>query len=368
VVLGDDVLGKPADDRDAAAMLSRLSGREHEVLTAVAWACDGEVHAADMTRSRVRFRALSDREIADYVATGEPADKAGAYGIQAGASSFVCGVTGSTTGVIGLPLAETEALARRVGVPEPRSPLPAEAVALRWSALRSEVAGLAVACGREARSVRVVAVGKGQPADLVAAAIAAGATDVGENYVQEASAKRADVEASSPPAAAARWHLIGPLQRNKAAAAARTFDLVHTIHRVDVARALAARSPSPPARALVQVNVTGDPAKSGVAPADVSRLVAQLSAVPGLALEGLMTIGPDTDDVAAQRAAFDALAASLRTLRAMGYERLHELSMGMSGDYAAAIAAGATLLRIGTAIFGPRRRPGVSSRATRVGQ
>jgi MAF protein len=353
VVLGDEVLGKPADERDAERMLARLAGREHEVLTAIAWARDGALRQTALSRSRVRFRHLSAREIADYVATGEPADKAGAYAIQAGASSFVRAVDGSTTGVIGLPISETAELARRLGVPEPLGPLPAEAVVLRYRAICAEVAGLAVGCGRQAEEVRVVAVGKGQPGSLLAAAVEAGARDLGENYVQEAAEKRAAL-----PGAAVRWHMIGRLQRNKAAIAARTFSLVHTVDRVAIGRALAERCPAPPVRVLLQVNVTRDPAKAGALPEDVPALVAELTAITGLSLEGLMTIGPVTKGESLARAAFDELRASLDALRAVGYERLRELSMGMSGDYAPAVAAGATLLRIGTAIFGSRPAPG----------
>lgn len=364
VVVDGDVLGKPVDDAEAARMLARLAGREHVVLTGVAWATGGEVRARECTASRVRFRELSDREIAAYVATGEPRDKAGAYGIQAGASAFVTGVTGSLTGVIGLPLEETERLARRVGVPEPAAPLPPDAIAARWRALAAEVAGLAVGCGRQSSEVRVVAVTKGHGADAVVAAVAAGARDVGENYVQEARAKRDAVEAahadavasgdeSAPGAGAAAWHLIGPLQRNKAAVAARTFDLVHTISRADVARALVGRA-GHPVRALLQVNVTRDPAKAGVDPSEAAAVLRELAGIEGLSVEGLMTIGPMDGDAAACRAAFEEARALLDGLRGAGYERLRELSMGMSGDYEQAIAAGATLLRIGTAVFGPR--------------
>ncbi|MFM7737539.1 MAG: YggS family pyridoxal phosphate-dependent enzyme [Alphaproteobacteria bacterium] len=364
VVVDGDVLGKPVDDADAARMLARLAGREHVVLTGLAWATGGQVRARECTTSRVRFRALSEREIEAYVATGEPRDKAGAYGIQAGASAFVTGVTGSLTGVIGLPLEETERAARRVGVPEPAAPLPPDAIAARWRALAAEVAGLAVGCGRQASDVGVIAVTKGHASGAVVAALAAGARDVGENYVQEAHAKRDAVEAAHADAvaageetvadaASARWHLIGPLQRNKAAVAARTFDLVHTLSRPDVARALVSRA-GHPVRGLLQVNVTRDPAKSGVAPEDAAAALRELSAVEGLSIEGLMTIGPMDEDAGACRAAFEETRALLDALRRVGYERLRELSMGMSGDYEQAIAAGATLLRIGTAVFGPR--------------
>ncbi|HEY8516397.1 MAG TPA: YggS family pyridoxal phosphate-dependent enzyme [Candidatus Binatia bacterium] len=350
VVRDDEILGKPADDRDAARMLASLSGRSHEVLTAIAWARDGEVVAEAMSTSEVEFRALSDGEIAAYVATGEPRDKAGAYAIQGGAAAFVRRVRGSVTGVIGLPLEELRALAERLALPEPSTPLPADAIALRLRATLGEVAATSVAAGRPAGSVRVVAVSKGHPPEAVAAAIAAGATDLGENYVQEGVAKRA---ALGDRARDVRWHLIGPLQTNKAAAAARTFDLFHALDRAAIADALVRRRGAP-VRGLLQVNVARDPRKAGVAPEDVLRVAQEMSAVPGFELVGLMTIGPLDASEREARATFAALRERFDELRRFGYERLTELSMGMSDDYGAAIAEGATLVRIGTAIFGPR--------------
>src|SRR5690606_4644874 len=128
---------------------------------------DGEVVAEAMSTSEVEFRALSDGEIAAYVATGEPRDKAGAYAIQGGAAAFVRRVRGSVTGVIGLPLEELRALAERLALPEPSTPLPADAIALRLRATLGEVAATSVAAGRPAGSVRVVAVSKGHPPEAV---------------------------------------------------------------------------------------------------------------------------------------------------------------------------------------------------------
>jgi len=235
------------------------------------------------------------------------------------------------------------------------SPLPPEAVALRLRAVRGEVAARTVAAGRPPESCRLVAVTKGHPAALVHAAIAAGATDVGENYVQEGARKRNEVAALGN-ADAARWHLIGPLQTNKAALAVRTFDLVHAIDRVEVAAALAKRA-SGPVAGLLQVNVARDPNKAGVPPDDVLAHVRRLADVPGFELRGLMTIGPLDADAVATRGTFAALRQQVDELRGMGYERLTELSMGMSDDYPEAIAEGATLVRLGTAIFGPRVQP-----------
>jgi len=351
VAQDDDIFGKPEDDRDAARMLARLSAAPHRVLTGLAWARGGEAVVDAMSRSDVRFRALGDREIAAYVATGEPRDKAGAYAIQGGAACFVAGVTGSVTGVIGLPLEDLVATAERLGIPPPVAPLPAEAVAPRLRAVQGEIAARTVAAGRAPDSVRLVAVTKGHPASLVRAAIDAGASDVGENYVQEGARKRADVDAEH----VARWHLIGPLQSNKAALAARSFDVFHAIDRVEIARALAERSAHPVA-GLLQVNVARDAKKSGVAPEQLADTVRELAALPGFELRGLMTIGPLGDDGPTARAVFAELRQRFDELRRMGYERLSELSMGMSDDYPDAIAEGATLVRLGTAIFGPRAR------------
>jgi MAF protein len=348
VVLGEEILGKPADDRDAARMLARLSGVPHRVLTALAWARGGTPLACATSASDVTFRRVTDGEIAAYVATGEPHDKAGAYALQGGAARFVAAVRGSVTGVIGLPLEELRALAARLGIPAPGA-LPPEAVALRLRATLGEIAGATVAAGREPASTRLVAVSKGQPLELVAAAISAGARDLGENYVQEGAAKRAAVAGDG-----VRWHLIGPLQANKAGLAARTFDVFHAIDRVEIARALARRSERG-ITGLLQVNVTGDPAKAGVAPGAVPDVAAELAEVAGFALCGLMTIGPQDAPEAESRAAFATLRVLFDDLRRLGYERVTELSMGMSDDYPAAIAEGATLVRLGTAVFGPRR-------------
>jgi MAF protein len=355
VAQGEDLFGKPDDDADARRMLVRLAGAPHRVLTGVAWARAGEVVADAVSRSEVRFRALADREIEAYVAGGEPRDKAGAYALQGDAARFVASVSGSVTGVIGLPLEEVAALAERLRIPPPVAPLPAEAIALRLRAVSGEIAALTVAAGRPPGAVRLVAVSKGHPAELAAAAVAAGATDLGENYVQEGATKRAALATD----AAVRWHLIGPLQTNKAALAARSFDLFHAIDRVAVAEALLQRRAGP-VEGLLQVNVARDPAKSGVLPEQVAATVGALAALPRFELRGLMTIAPVGGGPAAAPT-FAELREQFDVLRRMGYERLSELSMGMSDDYPEAIAAGATLVRLGTAIFGPRQRRGAAA-------
>lgn len=351
VVLGNEILGKPADPADAARMLSRLSGRRHQVLSGVAISRGDQVLRRFVSKTDVEFRDLSDREIEQYVATGEPLDKAGAYAIQGEAGRFVRGVYGSVTGVIGLPFEETREALYDLGVSREVEALPADAIALRFRAVRGEVAARAVAAGRPYDSVRLISVTKGHPASGMEAVLAAGASDIGENYVQEARAKRDALGSGG-----ARWHLIGPLQRNKAGVAASVFDVVHTIERVETAAAIARRRPdgAAPAEVLLQVNVARDPAKAGVAPDAVDGLVDAVARVEGVRLVGLMTIARAEDPGRAAAGTFAELRELRDRLRADGHPSLVELSMGMSGDYDAAIEQGATWVRLGTAILGPR--------------
>ncbi|MDG2307773.1 MAG: YggS family pyridoxal phosphate-dependent enzyme [Candidatus Binatia bacterium] len=217
--------------------------------------------------------------------------------------------------------------------------------------MRGEIAARAVACGRPWDAVRLVTVTKGHPAEKMAAAIAAGAADVGENYVQEARAKRDEIGGEE-----ARWHLIGPLQRNKAAVAGDLFDVVHTIDRAETAEALARRLPTDRASidVLLQVNVARDPAKAGVLPEAVSELLQRTRALERVRVTGLMTIGRAGATSVDVASTFAELRDLRDGLRASGHEAVAELSMGMSGDYDAAIEQGATLVRLGTAILGPR--------------
>ncbi|HEX5633272.1 MAG TPA: YggS family pyridoxal phosphate-dependent enzyme [Gemmatimonadales bacterium] len=198
--------------------------------------------------------------------------------------------------------------------------------------------------------VRIVAVTKTHPADAVRAAVAAGLGDVGENRVQEALAKQeqlADV--------AVRWHLIGTLQRNKAKHAAGRFALIHSVDRLDLAQDLARRMPAGARQAvLVQVNCSAEPQKGGAEPADLPALLDALAGVEALEVQGLMTMAAFDADEAGLRATFGRLRRLRDEAEARGH-RLPELSMGMSGDYAIAVEEGATMVRLGTVLFGERQ-------------
>lgn len=225
-----------------------------------------------------------------------------------------------------------------------------DAIAARVAAVRDEITASALRAGRDPSSVRLVAVSKTHPAECVRAAYAAGQRDFGENYVQELVAKRealADL-------ADLRWHVIGNLQRNKARAVAGFAAMVHTVDDAALAAELDRRA-SAVGRALdvlVQVNVAGESQKSGCAPDALGAVLAAVRGCASLRVRGLMTVPPLGEPAEASRPVF----ARLRALRDAhgGAEALPELSMGMSHDLDAAVAEGATLVRVGTAIFGAR--------------
>lgn len=222
--------------------------------------------------------------------------------------------------------------------------------AARLAAVRDAVAEAAHRVGRDGATIRIVAVTKTLPPAAVEAAIAAGLRDVGENYVQEARAKRAAV------GGAAAWHLIGSLQRNKARAAVAVFDWVHTVDSPDVAAALARETERAGRRlpVLLQVNVAGETTKRGVPPGGVLELAEAVLGHPALALEGLMAVPPAPTRPEDSRPHFRALRMVRdRAAGRLGLEMPH-LSMGMSDDFTVAVEEGATLLRLGRALFGAR--------------
>ncbi len=224
----------------------------------------------------------------------------------------------------------------------------------RIDAVTHALANAAHAAGRDPASVALVAVSKTFPADAVAQAYAGGLRQFGENYVQEGCAKVAALTAAGCQDII--WHFIGPLQSNKSRMVAEHFDWVHGVDRESIARRLSEQRPAhlPPLRVCLQVNISGEASKSGVAPDAVADLAVTVSALPRLELRGLMCIPAPCDDAAAQRMPFRQLAALRDAVCQSTGLTLPDLSMGMSADYAAAIAEGATLVRIGSAIFGAR--------------
>jgi PLP dependent protein len=216
--------------------------------------------------------------------------------------------------------------------------------------VRSRILKAAAAAGRDPAAVTLVAVTKAQTAETIRVAATAGVTDFGENYLQEALAKMDRLTDLS-----LRWHFIGGIQSNKAPAIAERFDWVHSVDRLSVARRLSEHRPyhAPPLNLCIQVKLVPEPNKGGIEPEQVGPLAAAAAELPGIRLRGLMCVPPPQTDVAAERAVFARLRILLEELNASGH-KLDTLSMGMSGDFEAAIAEGATLVRIGTALFGNR--------------
>jgi hypothetical protein len=222
----------------------------------------------------------------------------------------------------------------------------------RLQAILSRMGDAARQAGRTPESVRLVAVSKSQPATALRLAHVAGQSAFGENYLQEALGKMAEL-ADLP----LEWHFIGPIQSNKTRAIAEHFDWVQSVDRLKVAERLSQQRPDglPPLNVLLQVNISGEATKSGVVPADVAALARAVAALPRIRLRGLMAIPEPEDDPGRQPEPLRRMKQLFDRLR-LDHATFDTLSMGMSADLEAAVAAGSTMVRIGTAIFGQRER------------
>ena len=227
-------------------------------------------------------------------------------------------------------------------------------IAENLQAVEATIGAACAAGGRARNEVNLLAVSKTFPAEAVVEAMAAGQRAFGENYLQEAVEKMAEV-ARLQPGTAVEWHFIGPIQSNKTRPIATHFQWVHTVERLKIAQRLSEQRPDElgPLDICLQVNISDEASKSGASEAELPELARQVAALPKLRLRGLMAIPEATSDEAQQRAAFARLRTLFESLRADGLA-LDTLSMGMSGDLAAAVAEGATIVRIGSAIFGAR--------------
>ncbi|BEV17100.1 YggS family pyridoxal phosphate-dependent enzyme [Herbaspirillum sp. DW155] len=220
--------------------------------------------------------------------------------------------------------------------------------------MQQQIAQAAAQAGRAASSVQLLAVSKTFGPQAVAEAVAAGQRAFGENYLQEALDKIAALPALVPDTPL-EWHFIGPIQSNKTRPIAGHFDWVHSVDRLKIAQRLSEQRPEElaPLNICLQVNISAEESKSGLTPAELPEVAVQVAQLPRLRLRGLMAIPAPSDDMKQQRAAFAAVRGLYEQLRASGLA-LDTLSMGMSADLAAAVAEGATIVRIGSAIFGAR--------------
>lgn len=228
-------------------------------------------------------------------------------------------------------------------------------IAFKLQQVHARIVTACTAAGRDAASVHLLAVSKTFPPEAVREAHAAGQRAFGENYIQEGVAK---IEALADLRGDLEWHCIGPLQSNKTRLVAEHFDWAHSVDRLKIAQRLSEQRLAhlPPLQVCLQVNVDGGANKSGVAPEEAVALAQAVAALPRLQLRGIMAIPESAPDFIAQRALFMGAAAIFDQIRATGIA-LDTLSLGMSADLEAAIAAGSTMVRVGTAIFGGRSYP-----------
>ena len=354
VALKEKILGKPIDVQDAEDMLTQLSNREHDVWSGWAIArqtsTGPEVIKSGVSQGVVTMRALSIEEIGSYVATGEPLDKAGSYGIQGLGGRFVDKLTGSLYGVIGLPLLDLgEAIS---GLKQ----LPHSEFALRGVALRERAATAAWRSGRSVDEVQVLAVSKKNSAQKVLTAGAHHFSHFGESYLQELTGKRPEVELSWPTSYGAdpTWHYIGGIQRNKARHIGAQAQWIHGVSRFVEAQRIneGASNVGGCPQILIQVNIAGETSKGGAQPHDVLELLTQCATLNSIKVVGLMTF-PPLSAPEDNRVHFRALRALRDQLTQSGFQLPH-LSMGTSHDFEVAIEEGATWVRLGRSLFGER--------------
>jgi len=226
-------------------------------------------------------------------------------------------------------------------------------VAANYQNIRARIGEAAARVGRDPNSIKLLAAAKSQSVEAISAAIAGGVALIGENYVQEAQEKKTRL--SEP----AEWHMIGHLQRNKSKLAVQLFDLIESLDGIALARELdkEGRSRGKKVRVFVEVNVAGEESKSGIAKSAVASLMESAAELSHLRIEGLMTVPPFRENLEDVRPYFRELRELKDQLNAVGLPNveLKELSMGMTHDYTVAIEEGATIVRVGTALFGPRK-------------
>ena len=366
VVAGDtviafkgDIIGKPQGADHAKEMLEMLSGERHEVLSG--WAIcseDGEVASSGISRARVEFYPLSPERIEEYVQTGEPLDKAGSYGIQGLGGRLVSSLEGSFDGVIGAPLEEIARALISLGAIQPATPH----LLMNAIEIRQRVKLSAWRSGRSLNAPRLLAVSKRHPPQLIHEAMGYGFSDFGESYLQEWLEKRAHFASRSADETIRTpcWHYIGGIQTNKAKKIGAVADWVHGLSRLGEAQRLSDAAQEAiergeredPIRALIQVNLSGEESKGGVAPQEVEPLIEGCEQLSGLTIEGLMTF-PPLGDPEENRPIFRRLR-SLRDHLKTVERPLSHLSMGTSHDYQVAVEEGATWIRVGRALFGER--------------
>lgn len=371
VVLAGQILGKPKDEEEARTFLRRLSGQTHQVITAVCLAdIDTDRWWSDHATTDVKFRDLTDQEIDSYVRSGDPMDKAGGYGIQGEAARFVASISGPFDNVVGLPMQRVQEGLQTLAVTLPNSRSGRrETIAAALQDIRGRLIQACHRAGRPNDAVRLIAVSKTKPALDVVDAVFSRQLEFGENYAQEAIAKRQAVDelvaASLREPPSVKWHFIGSLQSKKVKSVVGEFSLIHSVDRLSLLEEInsRAREKQLVQDVLLQINIAGETTKSGVGRDEFLDFFTKVRSFLGaearsVRLRGLMAMPPITDDETQARGHFAAIYQLFKTakesLPAPLQASFNELSMGTTHDFEWAVLEGATIVRVGTAIFGER--------------
>lgn len=362
VALAGQTLGKPKDENQARQYLEQLSGQTHVVLTGLSlYDVDTDTWAESVVETKVYFRELTAQEIEHYVRSGDPMDKAGGYGIQGEAGAFVQRIEGPFDNVVGLPLVELKRL-----FADNRWEIRARSSSVRSGLLRIQEQ-ISDACARSHRvpsSVRLIAVSKTKSAEAVMDAILVDQFEFGENYVQEAVDKQAEILKLQQIAGIDRklkWHFIGGLQSKKVKAVVGSFALIHSVDRESLILEIEKRAAEKKVvqDILLQVNIANEETKSGASVQNFMSLVDLAARQPHIRICGIMALPPLVEDEVLARRQFAEVRAvfelAKRRLSIEQQRSFTEMSMGTTHDFMAAIAEGATMVRVGTAIFGARQ-------------
>jgi len=351
VILDGQILGKPRDRKENEQYLRRLSGKTHSVITAIClYEFDSGRSALEHEISSITFKSLSDEDIATYVASEDGLDKAGGYGIQnVLAGTFVTHVEGSYENIVGLPISLLKQMLRENNWQPMSSGI---SIADNLTLVNEKIVKAAARAGRKVEDIRLIAVSKTKSVALIEAALAAGQLSFGENYLQEAAEKIMVLPMAD-------WHFIGSLQSNKAKQVVGRFSLVHSVDRLKLAEELsrAATAAGIVQDVLLQIHVGDEQTKRGVTIDQAPALIETILGFRHLRLRGLMSLPPPTDEEKVARGYFAEIRRAFESWKG-GLCREHgaftELSLGTSSDYEWAILEGATMVRVGTAIFGER--------------
>lgn len=349
VIFNDELLGKPSSEQHATNMLRKLSGKSHQVVTAL-YLIESLTQKSwsHIETTEIKFRTLSDEEINKYIQTKDPFDKAGSYGIQSGARHFIESIHGSVDNVIGLPLEPLKKLFEIHQIEVNRSPNP-------FLEVQQKIINSCLKINRAPSSIQIMAVSKLQSEEKIRTLCNQNHFLFGENYIQEALKKIINLSAIPN----IRWHYIGRIQKNKIKFMPGVFECIHSVSSFEDLRYLDQKCQKLglKQKVLIQINIANELSKDGFMISDLQAVWSDLCSLSNIRIDGLMTMPPIKESPEASRPYFRELKHLLMDLKKktdLEKHPLSHLSMGTSHDYLIAIEEGATIVRLGTLLFGER--------------